>query len=67
MSANIAFWLAVVVYTFMYLVGVWDIYAKAYLPADATVTYYVRLWARQEPVLSFLAGMVAGHLFFSAL
>jgi hypothetical protein len=45
-------------------VAVYDAYAGLFLGGDATVTSVVQAWSRDYPLIPFLAGLLAGHLFW---
>lgn len=46
------------------VVGIYDLYAMLWLDKFATVSMVVLSVAREHPVLPFLAGLLAGHLFW---
>ena len=43
------------------LIG-WDVYAS-FSPVEGTISA-VTLWASRQPIIPFLAGVLAGHLFW---
>jgi hypothetical protein len=45
------------------LIG-WDIYVYLNAPPDCLITSVIWNTAREHPVLPFIAGFVAGHLFW---
>lgn len=46
------------------LAGLYDVYAVYFLRPQDTVSWYLRAWSTELPVLPMLIGLVLGHLLF---
>jgi len=58
------FWLAIILLVILAVIGGYELYALFQLPGDQTVTYFIRAWSQQIPLLPLAIGIVLGHLFF---
>lgn len=59
-AASIALFLL----TVLFVVGVYDVLAALKEPPAVTVSFYLQVWSAKWPFLPFMAGFVAGHLWF---
>lgn len=57
-------WIAAAFMAFLVAVGVFDLYAIFAARDEETVSQVIYQWAQRWPIIPFLAGMIAGHLFF---
>lgn len=57
----VVYWIAALTIA---IVAIWDGYAQATGQEHMTITEIIYLWSRKWPLLPFVAGMVAGHLFW---
>lgn len=55
---------AVALLLMFFLVGIYDSYLLAFGVQGVTVSSVIQGWASSYPVLPFLLGVVAGHLFW---
>jgi len=57
-------WTGIFLFGVLIAVGVYDVVAGALGGHRATVSFVVQAWSQQYPVLTLLAGIVIGHLFW---
>jgi hypothetical protein len=55
---------AAILFAALIAVGIYDLAAQSMYGYDATVTAVIQQWIREYPMLIFVAGYVAGHLFW---
>jgi hypothetical protein len=46
------------------MVAIFDLYATRAWGSESTVSWIVRNWSAHYPILPFMLGMLAGHLFW---
>lgn len=56
--------LTVMLFSLAFVIGVWDIWAVYHDRGQDTVSNILGLWAAQLPILPFMLGLLAGHLFW---
>jgi hypothetical protein len=44
------------------IAGIWDFAAVLTSHPDSTISRIVKEWSREYPIIVFLAGLLAGHL-----
>lgn len=57
--------LAIAFLMVMFVIAVYDTWAINYRTPEWTVTYVLRDWSTQFPVLPLAIGIVLGHIFFA--
>ncbi len=55
---------AILLLTLLIFVGVYDAVAVLFYGHSYTISWVVKSWARNFPILTVLIGMVLGHLFW---
>ena len=57
-------WVAIWLLCNVFFVGCYDVFALLREDQLSTVSSYIQTWSSQWPMLAFLCGMIAGHLWF---
>ena len=58
--------LAVLFHLVVLSIAVWDLYAVAFWSGSDTVSSIIQGWSTRYPVLTFMIGLSAGHVFWPA-
>lgn len=53
-----------ILYLVLVAIGCWDLWCLSRGRSADTVSAIIRDWAAHYPILPFIAGLLAGHLFF---
>lgn len=63
-SFDPSFWLAVLFFSLVHFIMVWDFLSVYSVIPYHSVSWYVQGWAAQSAILPLVVGVVIGHLFF---
>lgn len=58
-----AFYVGVGIIVLMIVITVWDVIATVFPGRLRTISDVIRTWAERWPIVPFLVGVIAGHLF----
>lgn len=66
-NGTAGFWIALWLVTNLLFVGIYDIAVRYDFVHGESVSYFLREWSKELPLLPVLIGILIGHLFFPSI